>query len=70
MLDQPDWKDQILAVKLNRKQIKESPPLEDHAPVSKQYEAMMMSSYDMPYFWIGNPLGGVDMFYTPGESST
>lgn len=57
-LDQPDWENSKFQVRLTREQIKRSPPLEEHAPVSRQYEIGYHQYYALPYYWTGQDLWG------------
>lgn len=58
-LDQPDWVNSQFRVRLTREQIKQSPPLDEHAPVSRQYEIGYHQYYALPYYWTGPDLWGV-----------
>jgi len=48
----------VLTVKLTRKQIEESPAIEAHKPVSRQYEAEYHRYYGWPNYWEGDGLWG------------
>jgi sporulation protein YlmC with PRC-barrel domain len=54
-----DQEDQVLIVDLTRKQIEDSPPIERHRPVSRQFEAEYYTYYGWPYYWTGDTLLGV-----------
>jgi hypothetical protein len=41
----------LLAVKLTRKQIEDSPPIDSHRPVSRQYEEEYYAYYGWPSYW-------------------
>jgi len=58
-LDQPE---KILRVNLTRKQIENSPPIESHKPVSRQYEEQYHRYFGWPYYWQGNQLWGLSGF--------
>jgi hypothetical protein len=45
-------------VNLTKKQIEESPPIETHKPVSRQYEEKYSQYYGWPYYWPGPLLWG------------
>ena len=47
-----------LSVNLTRKQIEDSPPIEWHKPVSRQYEEEYHRHYGWPYYWEGDGLWG------------
>jgi len=52
----------VLRVNLTRKQIENSPPIESHKPVSRQYEEEYCRYYGWPYYWQGNGLWGMSGF--------
>src|SRR5471032_2576566 len=56
----------IVHVNLTRKQIEDSPSIEAHRPVSRQYEAEYFRYYGWPVYWIGDGYGGLGGF--PGLS--
>ena len=47
-----------LSVNLTKKQIADSPPIESHKPVSRQYEEEYHRHFGWPYYWEGDGLGG------------
>jgi hypothetical protein len=47
-----------MRVKLTRKQIEDSPAIETHKPVSRQYEEEYHRYYGWPYYWEGDGLWG------------
>jgi hypothetical protein len=47
-----------LSVNLTRKQIEDSPSIETHKPVSRQYEELYHRYYGFPYYWEGDGLWG------------
>jgi len=49
----------FLAVNLTRQQIEDSPPIESHKPVSRQYEEEYYRYYDWPNYWQGDGLWGM-----------
>ena len=51
-----------LTVNLTRKQIEESPSMEWHKPVSRQYEEDYHRYYGWPYYWQGDGLWGMSGF--------
>ena len=63
-LDQPDWVGKRLPLNLTRKQIEDSPPLDEHAPVSRQFEIQFHEYYALPFYWVGPIPWG----HHPGES--
>jgi len=52
----------VLRVNLTRKQIEDSPPIEWHKPVSRQYEEEYYGYYGWPYYWQGDGLWGMSGF--------
>lgn len=54
------WPDQLLPVNLTKEQIKASPPLDEDAPVSREYEMRWSDYYQYPYYWPhGSNLWGI-----------
>lgn len=49
-----DMSERVLPVDLTKKQIEESPSLDSHQPVSRQFEAQYYSFYDWPYYGSGS----------------
>jgi sporulation protein YlmC with PRC-barrel domain len=52
----------LLLVNLTRKQIEDSPSIESHRPVSRQYEEEYYQYYGWPYYWEGTGLWGMGGF--------
>ncbi len=52
----------VLMVNLTRKQIEDSPRIESHKPVSRQYEEEYYRYYGWPYYWEGSGLWGMSGF--------
>lgn len=48
-----------LHVNLNKKQIEDSPPIEIHKPVSRQYEEEYYRYYGWPTYWSGDAMWGL-----------
>lgn len=57
-LDKPEWSDKQFPVKLNKKQIENSPPIEEDEPVSRQHEEALSKYFDMRPYWTGGVMGG------------
>jgi hypothetical protein len=57
-----DAADKVLEVNLTRKQIENSPPVELHKPVSRQYEEEYYRYYKWPFYWQGGALWGISDF--------
>jgi uncharacterized protein YrrD len=54
--------DKHVRVNLTRKQIEDSPAIETHKPVSRQYEEAYYRYYGWPYYWEGTGLWGLSGF--------
>jgi len=52
----------LLLVNLTRKQIEDSPSIEPHKPVSRQYDEEYYQYYGWPYYWEGSGLWGMSGF--------
>ncbi len=52
----------VARVNLTRQQIENSPPIDLHKPVSRQYEEEYYRYYGWPYYWQGNALWGMSGF--------
>jgi hypothetical protein len=57
-----DQAEKVLRVNLTRQQIEDSPPIESHKPVSRQYEEEYYRYYGWPYYWQGGALWGMSGF--------
>ena len=57
-----DRAEKTLRVNLTRKHIEESPSIESHKTVSRQYEEVYYRYYGWPYYWQGSGLWGVSGF--------
>ena len=57
-----DQAEKILRVNLTRKQIEDSPSIESHKPVSRQYEEEYYRYFGWPYYWEGDGLWGLSGF--------
>ncbi|HWN95220.1 MAG TPA: PRC-barrel domain-containing protein [Methylomirabilota bacterium] len=58
-LDQPE---KVVRVNLTRKQIEDSPSIELHKPVSRQYEEEYYRYFGWPHYWQGSGLWGMSGF--------
>jgi len=62
----------LLLVNLTRKQIEDSPAIEMHRPVSRQFEEEYYRYYGWPYYWLGDGvwgMSGVPMIEVPSKTS-
>jgi len=57
-----DQAEKVLRVNLTRSQIENSPSIESHKPVSRQYEEEYYRYYGWPYYWQGDALWGMSGF--------
>ncbi len=65
-----DREGNALHVNLNKKQIEDSPSIESHKPVSRQYEVDYYRYYGWPAYWNGGAiwgLGGYPMVMPPSK---
>ncbi|GDY14657.1 hypothetical protein LBMAG53_35350 [Planctomycetota bacterium] len=53
---------QRLQVHLTRRQIEDSPSIDHHKPVSRQYEESYYQHYGLPFYWQGDSLWGITGF--------
>jgi hypothetical protein len=56
------FRGKILRVNLTRKQIEDSPAIESHKPLSRQYEEEYHRYYGWPYYWQGGGVWGMSGF--------
>ena len=54
--------DKSLAINLTRKKIEDSPSIEEHKPVSRQYENEYYRYYGWPAYWNGGGMWGIAGF--------
>lgn len=57
-LGDPDWIRRLFAVKLTKKQIEQSPSLDEDAPVSRRYETEYFDYHQWSYYWAGADVWG------------
>jgi hypothetical protein len=57
-LTPPDWESRHFPVLKTKEQIEKAPDLDEHAPVSRQYEAKWSAHFGYPYYWGGEALWG------------
>ena len=57
-----DQDGKVLRVNLTRKQIEDSPSIDSHKPVSRQYEEEYYRHYGWPFYWQGDGLWGMSDF--------
>jgi hypothetical protein len=54
----PDWMTRQFPVALTRQEIEDSPALDAHAPVSREYEIVYHRFFSLPFYWVGAELWG------------
>ncbi|WEN16509.1 PRC-barrel domain-containing protein [Rhodanobacter sp. AS-Z3] len=57
-----DYVKQLLPVSLTKAQVKGSPDIDTHQPISRQHEMGYLSYYGYPYYWGGHGLWGAGSF--------
>src|SRR5882757_9053381 len=62
VLGRLDQTEKILRVNLTRKQIEDSPSIESHKPVSRQFEEEYYRYFGWPHYWRGDGLWGMSGF--------
>ena len=60
-----DQHEKTLHVKLRRQQIQDSPSIDLHKPVSRQYETEYYGYYGWPTYWEGTPCGDWEAILRP-----
>lgn len=50
----------LMLVNLTRQQIEESPPMDSHKPVTRQYEEAYLRYYGWPFYWLGGGVWGMN----------
>jgi sporulation protein YlmC with PRC-barrel domain len=53
-----EWHASRIAVGLKKAQVENSPPVEQHKPVSRQHEADFLTYYGYPFYWSGPYIWG------------
>jgi hypothetical protein len=69
-LGRPSWKKGILSVRLTKDQIKNSPVIEEAQPVSVQKEMEFLRYLELPYYWLGSQLRGIESNPAPLYNKT
>ena len=58
---EPDWDRRRLPVSVTREQVRKSPDVDCHKPVSRQHEIEHYAYYGYPYYWGGSGIWGDGM---------
>lgn len=53
LLGESDWQTEKLQLKLTREQLEACPPLDLHAPISREYEILYHEHFEIPFYWMG-----------------
>jgi len=61
-IDQPNWEKKILSTSITREQVKNSPDIDTHKPVSRQHEISYVRYYGYSDYWSGAGLWGGGMY--------
>lgn len=64
-LGEPDWTSRLFPVRLSKKQIEKAPELDEHAPVSRQYEIKYYAYYGWPLYFEGAVVWGLHEYPGP-----
>lgn len=64
-LGEPDWQQHKFSINLSRNGIKNSPSLDEHQPISHQYEVALFKYYGYGYYWMDKGLWGNSSRSTP-----
>jgi hypothetical protein len=61
-LREPNWIERTLPVAITREQVKNSPDIDTHKPVSRQEENLYLGYYGLPGYWGGAGMWGDGMY--------
>jgi sporulation protein YlmC with PRC-barrel domain len=67
-IGKPDWAQSVLAVSITKDQVKNSPDIDTHEPVSRQHEIQYLQYYGYPSYWSGANFWGNGIY--PGAMLT
>lgn len=67
-VQQPVGHGRHLHLNLTQQQVRDSPSIDMHKPVSRQYERAFLSYYEYPEYWAGGALWGLDAMPIGDES--
>jgi hypothetical protein len=68
-MGQPDWAGETLPVFVTKEQVRNSPGIDSHKPISRQYEESYLGYYGYPFYWGGAGLWGASNYpgTVPGD---
>jgi hypothetical protein len=61
-MKQPDWTGETLPVSVTKDQVRNSPGIDSHKPISRQYEESYLKYYGYPLYWGGEGLWGTSNY--------
>ncbi len=61
-LQQPDWREHTIGVSITKEQVRNSPDIDTHQPVSRQQEEGYMGFYGYPAYWGGAGMWGDGLY--------
>ena len=61
-VQKPDWQARSLSVGISQQQVKNSPDIDTHKPVSRQHEEQMLGYYGYANYWGGGGLWGGGLY--------
>ena len=61
-LRSPDWSSRLLPMNISREQVRNSPDIDTHMPVSRQHESELLGYYRYPGYWGGAGLWGEGLY--------
>jgi len=61
-MKQPDWAGATLPVSVTKEQVRNSPGIDSHKPISRQYEESYLGYYKYPLYWAGEGLWGANNY--------
>jgi hypothetical protein len=57
-IDRSNWQDKVLSLSITQDQVRNSPDIDTHRPVSRQHEMTYLGYYGYPYYWGSTGLWG------------
>jgi len=64
-MGKPDWDGETLPVTVTKEQVRNSPNVDTHKPISRQLESSYFNYYGYPYYWGGMGLWGAGNYPGP-----
>ncbi|MGO9930750.1 MAG: PRC-barrel domain containing protein [Steroidobacteraceae bacterium] len=58
----PNWSEKSIPAAITLEQVRNSPPIDTHKPVSRQHEVQHLEHYNIPRYWNGPGLWGAGAF--------